>query len=223
MISRNVTDEYPLFLPEPDIPRSPGIHVSSIIRCIATETGILNERWAEELSLQDVRIITDPDALLRINIGLAWDEWYLTRILPRYGVSPHPPEIQYEGVYFSLDGEDLSVTVTVPTLHYSERVHEVKSTSKSTKTVGDFTSQWMWICQVKAYCKAKGCNSAVVHVLFLYGDYKAPIPGKFVGLIRPVIKVWELEFTDEELSENWELLDMYKRERLLIEGRNATT
>lgn len=211
MVTRVVTDQYPLFLPEPLSPRTDGIHVSSIIRCIATETGILSPKFAEELSLSDIRIITDPDALLRINIGLAWESHYIPQILSRYGVIDHPGEMECDGVYLSHDGEDLSVIITVEDapLTYAPRIHEVKATYKSTKTVGDMTGQWMWLCQLKAYCHAKGCNRAVMHVLFLCGDYKQPI--------RPVRQIWEIEFTDEEILDNWKLLMDYKVERMAVE------
>ena len=211
MKTKIVTDQYPLFLPESLTPRSKGVHVSSIIRCIAIETGILSTQNQDDLSLSDVRTITDEDAILRINIGLAWEEHYIGQILSRYGVIDHPGEMQYDGVYLSHDGEDLSVILTVPVLQYGPRVHEVKATYKSTKTVGDLSSQWMWITQMKAYCIARGCTTAFLHALFLCGNYVAPI--------RPVLKIWELEFTQRELDENWELLSQYKKERMEIESR----
>jgi hypothetical protein len=83
-------------------------------------------------------------------------------------------------------------------------VHEVKATYKSTKTVGDLSSQWMWLAQMKAYCIAKGTRFAVMHCWFLCGDYSYPI--------RPRREVWEIEFTQEELDSNWTLLADYKKE-----------
>ena len=210
MKSRIVTDLFPLFLPESGGPRSKGIHVSAIIRCIALETGVLDAKWGDDLSLSDVREITDPASILRMDIGIAWDEFYINQILSRYGVMGHPREMEYHGVYMSMDAEDLSVIVTVPELRYGVRVHEVKSTWKSTKNASDIAKQWIWLAQMKAYCIARGTNTAVLHVLYICGDYHFPI--------TPQLKVWELEFTDAELEENWSLLADYKQERLAIEA-----
>ena len=203
MIVKLVTTDYPMFLPKSE-GRSDGVHVSSIIRCIATEQGILTPEWAEELSLVDVRTITDPIAILRISIGLAIEQYYIPHILSAYGVVDHPGELLYDGVYMSPDGEDESVIITLDEANLFCRVHEVKATYKSTKTVGDFSTQWMWMAQVKAYCIARGTRYAVVHVWFMCGDYTFPI--------KPVREVWEFEFTQEELDDNWSLLADYKRE-----------
>jgi hypothetical protein len=203
MRSRIITPDFPLFLPPPVTPRSDGVHVSSIIRCIATEAGILKPEQAEELSLVDVRQITDPTAILRMSIGLAIEEWYIPKILSRYGVIDHPGEMLFDGVYMSHDAEDLSVIITLQQL--AMRVHEVKATYKSTKTVGDLTDErnWMWLAQIKAYCLALGTRFAVLHVWFINGDYTWPM--------RPHREVRELEFTQEELEDNWQDLKAYER------------
>ena len=88
---------------------------------------------------------------------------------------------------------------------YRHIVHEVKATYKSTRTVGDLSSQWMWLAQIKAYCKGLDTRHARLHVLFLCGDYTYPI--------KPVLKVWDIEFTQEEIDANWELLRDYRDER----------
>lgn len=197
------------------------MHQSSIIRCIATETGILKPEWCEELSLADVREITDPVAILRISIGLAWEEYYIPQVLAHFrgGVLDHPSELFYDGVYMSPDGEEVSVIITPQEIAARLYIHEVKATYKSTKTVAgakeeelpiQLEAQWMWMAQIKAYCIAKGTRFAVLHVLFLCGDYKFPI--------KPQLRAWEIEFTQEELEDNWFLLSMYRHERLLIES-----
>lgn len=206
-----ITTELPvtLILPPPIVPRSPGQHVSGIIRCLAVDMGILKPEWAEELSLVDARDITDPVAVLRINIGLAWEEHYI----PMLGdVADHPEEIHYEGIYMSPDGESVSVIITRGQPKHVLMVHEVKATYKSTKTVGEPTTDnpWMWMAQIKSYCKALGTRFAVLHVLFLCGDYSYPI--------KPVLKKWQLEFTQQELDDNWALLMDYREHRLSIEA-----
>lgn len=196
-------------------PRSVGVHVSAIIRSIATETGILKAEWAEELSLVDVREITDPVALLRINIGLAWEAHYIPML---EGVLDHPGEMEVNGIYMTHDGESVDVIITekafdYKTLEVRRIVHEVKATYKSTRTVGDLSSQWMWTTQMKAYAKGLGTRFARMHVLFLCGDYKFPI--------SPQLKVWDVEFTKEEVDANWDLLCDYRDHRVAIESAES--
>lgn len=194
-----------LTLPGPDGVRSAGIHVSGIIRCIATESGILKPDWAESLSLVDVRTISDQTAIIRISIGLAWERYYIPQILgPTMGVIDHPGEIELDGIYMSPDGESVSSIVSDTTKH-NLVIHEVKSTFKSTKTVGDLSNQWLWLSQCKAYCIGKGTRYAMLHVLFLCGDYTYPI--------KPLLKLWQIEFTQKELDENWALLVDYRNQR----------
>lgn len=199
-----------LELPPSLSPRSEGIHVSSIIRCIATETGILKPEWAEELSLSDTRSITDPVAVLRISIGLAWEEFYISRILEKEGIVDHPGEMECDGIYLTHDAESLSVIITDKKKIHAVVIHEIKATYKSVKTVRDLRDQWMWMAQVKAYCKAAGTRFAQMHVLFLCGDYTYPI--------KPMLCRWSIEFTQAELDSNWELLTDYRDHRLAMEA-----
>lgn len=194
-------------LPPPIKARSEGTHVSGIIRAIATETGILDAKWADEISLTDVREITDPSAILRISIGLAWEAWYI----PQSGINDHPEEMQVDGIYMTHDGDSIDVIITPKGKKNVLFVDEIKATYKSTKTVGDMesSSNWMWLTQIKAYCKgAKTCH-ARMHVLFICGDYSYPI--------TPQLKVWRVEFTQKEIDENWSLMTDYRDQRIKIE------
>jgi hypothetical protein len=207
----------PVFLPPPKQERAVGIHVSAIIRCIATETGVLKPEWAEELSLVDVRTITDPSVILRINIGLAWEQFYIPEILGLEGVIDHPGQLEVDGVYMSPDGESVDVIITESGKPgVAVTVHEVKSTYKSTNTVGDLSSQWMWMAQMKAYCRGMGTTRAQMHTLFLCGDYSYPI--------TPTLKRWAIDFTQPEIDDNWRLLLDYKahREKTEAEGGPPT-
>lgn len=184
-----------LMLPAPLSPRAVGVHVSSIIRCIAIEMGLLQGDDAEDLTLADSREITDPVAIMRMSIGLAWEEWYIKQILSLEGVADHPPSMVLDGIHMSPDGESV-----LPCMNLC--IHEVKATYKSTRTVGDLSKQWMWLTQMKAYCKGAKTHYAKMHTLFLCGDYKFPI--------QPQIRTWELDFTSKEIDDNWDLLREYR-------------
>lgn len=197
-----------LKLPSSEAVRSRGIHVSSIIRCIATETGILKPEWAEELSLVDVRTITDQIAITRMCMGLAWEEWYIRTQLAH--VVDHPGEMRVDGIYMTHDGESLDVIITDNRPKHSLRIHEVKLTYKSTNTTqnmdADISSNFMWLAQTKAYCKGANTLLADLHALYVCGDYSYPI--------QPIPMVHHLEFTQQEIEDNWDLLREYRDQKI---------
>jgi len=212
-----------LILPASPVARSEGIHVSGIIRSIAVEMGILKQELAEEAGLSDIREITDQTHLLRILIGIAWEEFYIGKVLKSEGILDHPGEVELDGIHMSPDGESLDVIITRKPACFTKkyqggledqsrthagkalRVHEIKATYKSTNTVGDMSKEWMYLTQLKAYCKGRGTRYGELHILFLCGDYSYPI--------KPLLRRWQLEFTQHELDSNWELLRDYRDQR----------
>lgn len=184
-------------------PRSVGVHVSSIIRSIAIENGVLKAEQAEGFSLVELSNDAWWNGLkqadqLRICIGLAWEQFYI----PYIGdVTDHPGEMQIDGIYLTHDGESIDTILTAKGEQPCKALHEVKGTYKSVKTVGDLATQWMWLSQMKGYCHALNTRLAYMHTLFLCGDYKYPI--------TPQLKVWRIEFTQAEIDDNWELMVGY--------------
>lgn len=196
-------------LPDTSAGRSKGVHVSSIIRCIAGDTGILAAEYCEDLGLVDVRDMTKIGSvsLLRIHAGFAWERYYIP-LLP--GVRDHASELEVDGVFMSPDGDEIETIVVQGRKTNTVIVHEVKATYKSTRTVGILKDQFMWMSQIKAYCKAYGTTRAVLHVLFWCGDYSRPI--------GPMLKRYHIQFTQEEIDDNWSLLTEYRDLRLSTEA-----
>lgn len=209
MITSLIPAELPL--PRAGAPRSPGVHASSIIRCIASENGILKPEWVESLDLVDLNQGNWWESLparvrIIISMGQAWDDYYL----PTLGdITPHPGEMELDGVYMTHDGESLDVVRSERGQGMVLACHEVKLTYKSTKTVGDLRTQWMWLAQMRAYCKALRTRLAYLHCLFVCGDYKFPI--------TPQLLKWRIEFTQAEIDENWDILIGYVRHRQAME------
>jgi hypothetical protein len=84
-----------------------------------------------------------------------------------------------------------------------EDLGEFKSTRKSSK---DFhpREQEYWLQRAMGYCKVAGKSSIYVVVFFVCGDYRPP---------RYELKAWQIEFTEEELADNWQ--QMVARKRML--------
>jgi hypothetical protein len=195
-------------------PRTPGVHLSGIIRGIAIECGILKGEIIEDFSLAEGEgqseewwANLDIVSKIRICIGLAWEQWFIKTQLPE--VVDHPGELTLDGVHMTPDGEEIRFFIAVG--KHCLVVHEVKATYKSTNTMGAFTgedleSQIMLKLQVIGYCKANNTRFAVVHVLFLCGDYSWPI--------RPKLLRYSIEFTQAEIDEKWQMLTDWRDEYL---------
>lgn len=192
--------------------RSPGVHVSGLIRAMAIDYGILDRKWVpEDFDLQDITedgtdsgewwASLDEDSQVRMAIGMAWEQWYLPRI-PR--VTHQPGELYLDGIYLTIDGESRDILLIQRSRRDLHRVavHEVKTTSKSINTTGHLADpnpkNWMWLAQCKAYCKARGTTTLYLHILYLFGDYSYPM--------RPKLHVWRLEFEQQEIDDVWSLL-----------------
>ena len=189
-----------IWLPESETPRAQGVHCSNIIRNIAVEMGILKSDQPDDTRLMDVREVTDPVAIIRMAIGLAWESWYIKEILAGSGVEKHPGEMTLSEIHMNPDGVSAEI---VEKGRHAIVVHEVKATYKSTNR--DMGKEWMWLTQLKCYCKAAKTLHGKLHVLFICGDYKFPI--------RPVLKCWNITFSQKELDDNWQLMTDYRDQR----------
>lgn len=188
-----------LNLPSSKHIRSEGVHVSSVIRCIATESGILKPEYAEALSLVERRrdawwVGLSPSVRLKMAMGLAWEEWYLPQL---EGVIDHPGEMELDGIYMTHDGESVDFIYNSHTI----LCHEVKLTYKSTNTVQELQKEWMWQSQTKAYCRGLDTRFCDMHILFACGDYSYPI--------TPLLRRYRIEYTQQEVDDNWELITSY--------------
>lgn len=207
-------------VPSSEHERTPGVHISSVIRNIAFDNKILKPEYVEDFALVEVTGHSDvwwgrlsPDVKLKISMGLAWEGWYMPNLK---GVDHQPGEMVLNGVYMTPDGESIDFVYAPmedfggrkvydqPT-KYELALHECKLTYKSTKTVGDLATQWLWLAQLKGYCKGMGTTVAFLHVLFVCGDYGFPI--------RPLLKVWRVVFTELELNDNWDTMTTYIKSR----------
>jgi hypothetical protein len=179
--------------------RPAGIHVSGILRVIALKLGKLH---ADD---EDVPISAysglPASALLRVALGLAWEEWIADRIIPE--TSPWPGTLLLDDIYGSPDGMRVLPDSTLA-------IDEIKLTwTSAAKSVED---RWMWLAQTKAYCwmaeQAHGipCRHARWYPYYVNGDY-----GKSGTWDRgPVFAPVDLEFTEDELRSNWRMILAHK-------------
>ena len=159
---------------------SPGLHVSQIVRDIALMLGKLEPR--EEGFLQD-----------RYELGYIW-EGVLQRAFADHqrDLLHHPGEFELDGIVGSPDA------IEVDTGNGYITVEEYKATWYSMKTK-KIENMWLWLTQIKAYCKMVDTRLAILRVLWINGDYtwKSQVPQ---------YRAYHLVFTQDEIGTNWDML-----------------
>jgi len=126
------------------------------------------------------------------------DESTITRLL--VGVAGHEvlevlgvteKEVTLEGYYGHID-------------MIAEKIVEIKITWIGTKR------KYMthWIKQLMAYCHMEKTNEGILLILHIMGDYTRPI--------KPILKAYTFKFTQQELEDNWKLIQ--ENERIITEA-----
>ncbi len=166
--------------------RSPGLHVSKIIRSIME-------------TLEPRRFKGDkPPPIEWISAGVVW-EYLLEAAMAKLATTGtpaliRPGEVEKDGIICTLDAVSVGDWV----------VHEFKFTWMSSRDAVGHKKFYHWLLQLKAYCYALGTNHARLHAFFVMGDYKGSGP-------QPL--AWDLQFTDLELRETWEMLVNHAKDK----------
>lgn len=169
-------------------PRTPGLHVSAVIRDIANRITKKGERPAWDTQTDEERLKGSTYQAL----GFAWER-VLERALSEQYEQEHdflvrPGEQYLDGIYLSPDPFDLRDGV----------LEEWKCTWKSSNKFADIEKFfWEWTVQIKSYLKALGLTQCRLRVYFVNGDYKDS---------GPQVKCAMLTFTQREIDENWRMI-----------------
>jgi hypothetical protein len=186
-------------------PRTPGIHLASIVRHIALRTGILAKEYGTGPTLNELIHAMDPvdvgkcGPLMKCIVGYAWESWLSKQLAarnPRY--IPSPGEITRDDIIGTPDGVE-----SIPAwLGGGGIIHEIKATWKtSTRPIHE---EIMWMMQGMAYCwmmegtLEEPWRTAIFHPIYLSGDYRQHRD--------PVYSPMVCEFEKEELEMNWQLI-----------------
>lgn len=187
------SDYMPELLPMED--RTPGLHVSSIIKDLCFKLGYLEDDGKQR-----------SEAYLRL--GNAF-EFALVEMTAR----EHPDR------YMQIGELELDNIFMTPDLIETREhvVEEIKVTWMSTRGEPDHQKFWRYWTQIKAYCMAMETRIGRLKVCHVNGFYEWVKGGE------PRYRSWRQEFSRIELQRNWDMLRRHgerHRERL-EEGRTT--
>lgn len=210
----------PIYLAGYGEPRTPGLHLTTILRAIAIKTHILKEDPAD-LGL-DFQIATvDPYAvglsgvLMRCIYGYAFEDWFKAHVIKRAFPNAilKPGELFYQGIIGSPDAVDETYDWFT--------IHEIKNTFKKSPSKpdepynasSDFSNHLLYLYQGACYLKMaseqyhvpiKSCR-VIYHPGFIRGNYRG---------IDPEYRPHQVTFEKEEVEGIWETVS---RHRYLVE------
>lgn len=178
-----------------DPKRSAGLHLSTLISGIAVDMGFLKGNAAA----REMNAFAEA----KINLGLAWEDWITKH--PMYSnLIYHPGEYLSSGISMSPDAIGFDENGT-------SILYEFKLTWKSQSR--NVVDEWMWITQMKSYCRAIGTTKAVLCVFWVNGNYR------YDDDSGPQFVEYRFDFKDSELEENWQMIMNYKK---VWEKKNPT-
>jgi hypothetical protein len=170
-----------------DIPRSAGLHLSTIYADI--EKMFLTRDEMDEVTLSTYRAG-----------GFLWERMFESAFADSLssGDIVRPGEWEADGIIGSPDYIDIT----------RWRVVETKCTWRSSNKWEALEKNfWVWLVQIKGYCRMVGTQEALLHVMFMNGNYKGS---------GPQIKSVELRFTQNEIKQNWSMITNHARKRGML-------
>jgi hypothetical protein len=207
--------------------RSEGLHLSEIIRDYALAGGVLDAKWIK------TDLIEEQNTNL-MQLGLAFEQ-YLEYSRQHPEIEMHPGELmtrhtEYCGecghrehvgygcdycgcieskplvIYMTPDGLSL-INKRDYVLTSAHFIHEFKFTLKSSRGFIEHLrtrskKSLMWLWQILGYCHAAKTLAAKLHVMFVAGDYSYSDSDE----ARAAYKIYRLEFRQEDVDQNWEML-----------------
>lgn len=163
--------------------RSPGLHVSQIIRSICA-------------ALEPAKFPSGPVNPLYTDPGFTFERVLETAWASRQAGIFRPGEVEKDGVICSPDGIELRGPDVI--------LIESKMTEMSMVNCPLDPKFRKWLWQIAAYCYVVGTTNARLHVLWLRGDYKK---------VRRAYEVFDITWDFDELVATWDLLITHARDR----------
>lgn len=190
--------------------RSDGLHLSTVLRHMALQRGVLDSKYEDQGDLNQNTVL---------QLGLAWEDYLALYQHPE--IVYHPGELNLDGIAMSPDGiseNDGEMTARVMVEKGTWLLHEFKATQKSSRGFEEKLRAkdkkcLLWLWQIMGYRHAinilhpdNASLAARLHVLFLNGNYSRDFSDRENG---PNYKIYNLFFDQDELETNWMVIKSY--------------
>jgi hypothetical protein len=168
-------------------------HVSAIIRSLCVQLGHFEDDSATESTPKE-----KARRQTMWELGSSFEDALVSALVERY-IKNDPNryarvgELAYDGLLGTPDLVDLTDFAVI----------EVKLTWMSSRHDAHSEKFWKYWVQLKAYCMMLGTRLGRLHVCHINGNYRDDR--------GPVYNVWEDEFTERELTENWLMLTRHAK------------
>ena len=174
--------------------RSPGLHVSDVLRHIDNEVVHPGERrpYGEltRLEKRNMGYRVEMGFIFEAMVDLEFKARMKQRAKNKYRGVLLQAEISLDGIYLTPDCY-VQDTCTVD---------EYKATWTTSKRWSDRdpeASYWYWFASTMCYCFAHGTNLCDFYVFWVNGDYAG---------MGPNVQRYSLYYSDEELESNWRMV-----------------
>ena len=195
-------------------PRTPGFHVSELLRPVALSLGMWKKDDQDELDFTLAKyhaargeniVQMYPTAIYRVAVGLAVEDW-LGRQKPE--INFHAlGELAKDGIIGTPDGLEFDRDGGI--------IHEIKATWKSSRSDREspmerLRKEWYWTAQACSYCYLASFGKELVrraqlHIWWLNGNYQGS---------GPEYKTYEISYSSPEVGANWRLVEAKRDEAL---------
>lgn len=168
--------------------RPSGLHVSGLVRAAF-----------KNLFATEKKAIEGEQEFVRSMAGFLWER-AMEYAFTEYMQAERKPKLYQSLVEKALP--DGRIVTGTPDGVRDDCIEEYKATWRSMRKWSEDPERefWMWMAQVKAYCYMTGLKKARFFIFWVNGDYSYKT-GR-----GPQVTTCEMEFTDDELQENWDML-----------------
>ncbi len=160
----------------------PSRHVTAVIRYLCLKLGHFDD---------DGEGVT-VEQQTRMELGSAFEDLMVKALAARYEKNNYryvqPGELFLDGMIGTPDLLDVD----------DYAIEEIKLTWLSSNHPPEHKKLWKYWVQLKAYCRMAETQQGRLHVCYVNGDYREER--------GPTYRKWEVEFTQQELHENWRML-----------------
>lgn len=191
--------EYPINLQSYGPPRTPGLHLSNILRAMAIHTKIFKDSDNLDILIPsiDPLKVGKSGPLMRCVMGYAWENWVAANVLKQARF--HPGEFFLDGIIGTPD--------CIEEDEYWLTLHEVKWTFKS--SAPPFSDHLLWLWQGACYMKmvSETYRTPVSECRLIY--HPCYVKGNYRGIdteYRPV----EVRLTQGEVDGVWNTVSEHR-------------